>query len=330
MLVMHRGRPLDRGRAPSKEKCWGWRSSPEGTGRHGNVRPADAAKNSESCGEDETTVLCRARNEAKEVLGDYTDAMGRASAKAGFWKMVADRMWEKGFNRDEDQCKGKFHQVMDFYRRLKIHEKWSGLPSYWDMNQTKRKRYNVDFVLRRSWYDVIDPVEKDTYSISLSQLRDPRAQQEAREEAQEKGNYHTTTEGLSEEAGGGSSGGAAGGNRGSIFYSTLGKRKRVASNARETSMKAVTGAMRDHTIAVTRSDRECAKMRCDVARELAIQQLEAQRQTVDKDIAARERVASIMGGKVENGYMVLADAIRSLRSPRNCGGSTQSDCTDSG
>ncbi|GBG84795.1 hypothetical protein CBR_g39171 [Chara braunii] len=99
--------------------------STEGTKERGKVWQVDAPKNTERGREDETTVLCRGRNEMKEVMGDDTEAMGRVREKAGFWKMVADRMWEKGFNCDEEQCKGMFHQALGFYRRLKIHEKWS-------------------------------------------------------------------------------------------------------------------------------------------------------------------------------------------------------------
>ncbi|GBG70515.1 hypothetical protein CBR_g6643 [Chara braunii] len=293
----------------------GYGSSAGGRPQRGHVRPPDAPKNSDRWGEEETTVLCQTRNETKALLGEETEGMGRARAKAGFWKNVEHRMWESGYYRDHDQCKGKFSQVMDFYRRLKIHEGWSGLPSYWDMNQTKRKRYNVDFVLRRSWYDTINAVEKDVDSINLCNLWDSSVEQERWEEANKGAHGGGDTEGVSEDMGGGSEGGTPT-SRPTPFEPTLGKRKRTASNARETSMKAVTGAMRDHTAAVTRSDRECAKLRCDTTRDIAVKQMEVHRETVDKDIAARERVATIGFDKMEKGYVYLADAIRSLREPR--------------
>ncbi|GBG87490.1 hypothetical protein CBR_g45549 [Chara braunii] len=148
----------------------------------GRRRPPNTPKNMDRWGEEETTVLCQARNEAKTFLGEETEAMGRGRAKAGFWKVVEDRMWERGYNRDHEQCKGKFSQVLDFYQCLKIQEGWSGLPSYWDMNQMKRKRYNFDFVIRRAWFDTINVVEKDNDSINLSHLRDSGAKHEWREE----------------------------------------------------------------------------------------------------------------------------------------------------
>ncbi|GBG62286.1 hypothetical protein CBR_g29894 [Chara braunii] len=122
----------------------GYGSSAGGRPQRGRVRLPDPPKNLDRWGEEETTVLCQTRNETKALLGEETEGMGRARAKAGFWKNVEDRMWERGYNRDHYQCKGKFSQVMDFYRPLTIHEGWSGLPSYWDMNQTKRKRYNEE------------------------------------------------------------------------------------------------------------------------------------------------------------------------------------------
>ncbi|GBG85694.1 hypothetical protein CBR_g40424 [Chara braunii] len=160
-------------------------------------------------------------------------------------------MKEKGFNRDRAQCKNKFNQVIEYYWRLKCHEQWSGLPSYWDMNTTKHKKYNVDLVLHRSWYDIIDSVEKDTDSINLSYLRDSGDDPVRQMNTDDMADADGETEGVSDEPGG-ESGGASGGSRSIAFHPTLGKRKRAATNAREASVQAVTGAMRDHTTALTR------------------------------------------------------------------------------
>ncbi|GBG80377.1 hypothetical protein CBR_g30745 [Chara braunii] len=105
--------------------------------------------NNDRWAETETEWLCRFQNEVKDMMGDDTEPYGRARLKVGFWKIVEQRMREKGYNRKDDQCKNKFNlnQILDHYRKLKAHKGWSGLPSYWDMNQTMRRRYNVDFVL---------------------------------------------------------------------------------------------------------------------------------------------------------------------------------------
>ncbi|GBG79430.1 hypothetical protein CBR_g29577 [Chara braunii] len=236
-------------------------------------RPCQVEKNTDRWGETKTEWLCWCRNEAKALMGEETEAFGRARLKAGFWKYEEERMRAKGYNRADDQCKNKFNQILDYYRRLKAHERWSGLPSYWDMNQTRRKKYNVDFVLRRSWYDVIHPVEKDKDSINLSNLMDSGADEERLEDGEgvNDGDGEMDGDGGDPTVGSGSS---AGGSRSTGFDPTLGKRKRTASNARESGVEAVTAAMRAHTTALTRSDLTIAKMRCEATRDIAKQQAE--------------------------------------------------------
>ncbi|GBG76367.1 hypothetical protein CBR_g22114 [Chara braunii] len=295
---------------PSNAESAG-RTSVDNRGKGHAPRPPAPDRNSERWGEDETTMLCTVRNEVKGVMGEESEVLGRARVKAGFWKLVESRMREKGYNRDHEQCKSKFSQIFDFYRKLKAHERWSGNPSYWDMNSTTRKRYNVDFVIRRSWYDSISSSEGDTDSIRLSNLRDSGPEQERMEDGD------GDTAGGSEDAGGGARSGA--------FSPTLGKRKRAVSNAPENSMRAVCGAMRDHSSAITSSDRQCAKLRCDTTLDVARQQADLQRELLREDIASRERVAAIVGDRMNAGYAivgdrmnagyaVLAEAIRSLRS----------------
>ncbi|GBG78595.1 hypothetical protein CBR_g27820 [Chara braunii] len=277
-------------------------------------RPSPADKSSDRWGEEETAVLCRIRNEVKQLMGEETDAYGRDRIKSGFWKMVAQRMKENGVNRSPEQCKNKFNQVHDFYRRLKGHERWSSLPSYWDMNASTRKVYNVDFIIRRSWYDAINSAEKDTDSITLSDLRDLGTEHERREEEEGAGEEDGQAELPTDEDGPGAAGGPSvnEGTRSTAFDPMLGKRKRAVMNARESSMRAITGAMRDHTVALARSDRDCARIRYDATRDVAAQQAELQ-----QDIASRERTVKEYGDRVENAYMAMADAIRSLRAPHN-------------
>ncbi|GBG83651.1 hypothetical protein CBR_g37453 [Chara braunii] len=157
-------------------------TSVDSRGKGAQAQPTAPEKNMERWGEEESTWLCKFRNEVKGLMGEDSESLGRARLKAGFWKVVESRMREKGYNQDHDQCKSKFHQIFDFYRKLKAHERWSGNPSYWDMNSTTRKRYNVDFVIRRSWYDSISSSEGDTDSIRLSNLRDSGSEQERMED----------------------------------------------------------------------------------------------------------------------------------------------------
>ncbi|GBG75647.1 hypothetical protein CBR_g20275 [Chara braunii] len=285
-----------------------------GPSRNPRRRLSSGEKSTDRWGETETEWLCRFRNEVKELMGQETEAYGRARLKAGFWKIVEERMRAKGYTRDHEQCKNKFNQILDNYRRLRADEGWSGLPSYWDMNQTRRKKYNVDFVLRRSWYDIIHLVEKDKDSINLTNLMDSGANDERVENGEGVNDRDGAMEGGSEDNGSGY-GGSPGGSQSTGFESTLGKRKRGAANARESSVQAVTVAMRAHTTALTRSDMECAKMHCQATRDIAKQQVDANRELLQQDIASRERIATIMGDKVESGYYVLADAIRSLHPP---------------
>ncbi|GBG83176.1 hypothetical protein CBR_g36792 [Chara braunii] len=257
-----------------------------------------------------------ARPQGQQVLMiEGTEAYGRAGVKGNFWKFVELCMKEKGYNRDHEQCKNKFNQVIEYYRKLKCHERWSGLPSYRDMNSTRRKKYKVDFVLRRSWYDIIHSVEKDMDSINLTYLRDGGDDPLQHKDIDDMGDADGETEGPSEDPGGGSRV-ASGGSRSTTFEPTLEKRKRVFSNAREASVQAVTSAMRDHTTALTRSNRECAKMQCDTTRDVAKQQAELATQLMQQDLAGRERVATIVGDRVESGYNRLADAILMMGSRR--------------
>ncbi|GBG76038.1 hypothetical protein CBR_g21278 [Chara braunii] len=152
-------------------------------------------------------------------------------------------------------------------------------------------------------------------SINLTYLRDggdnPRRHMDTDDMADADGE----TEGVSDDPGGGSRA-ASGGSRSTTFEPTLGKRKRGISNAREASVQAVTSAMRDHTTALTQSDRECAKMRCDTTHDVAKQQAELATQLMQQDVAGRERVATIVGDRVESGYNRLADAILMMGSRR--------------
>ncbi|GBG82423.1 hypothetical protein CBR_g34799 [Chara braunii] len=200
------------------------RNAVDSRGKGQAARPPTPQRNTDRWAEDETTWLCKFRNEVKGLMGEDSESMGRARVKAGFWKIVESRMREKGFNRDQEQCKSKFSEIFDFYRKLKAHERRSGNPSYWDMNSTMRKRYNIDFVIRRSWYDSISSSEGDTDSIRLSNLRDSGSEQERMEDGDGE------TGGGSEDAGGGDAG-PSGGTRSGAFSPTLGKRKRAVSNA---------------------------------------------------------------------------------------------------
>ncbi|GBG72928.1 hypothetical protein CBR_g12650 [Chara braunii] len=176
------------------------------------------------------------------------------------------------------------------------------------MNQTKRKKYNVGFVLRRSWYDIIYPAEKDKDFMNLSNLMDSGADEERVEDGEGQGLYEPVQFDGGEDPAAGS-GGLAGGSRSTGFEPMLGKRKIAASNARESGVQAVTAAMRAHTTALTRSDLTIAKMPYEVTRDIAMQQAEVHRELVQQDIASRERIANIMGDKVEKGYFVLADLL---------------------
>ncbi|GBG82152.1 hypothetical protein CBR_g34433 [Chara braunii] len=272
-------------------------------------------------------------NEVKSLMGEETEPLGRARLKAGFWKDVEQRMKGKGFNRNAHQCKNKFNTLLDYYRRLKVHEGWSGLPSYWDMNQTRRKKYNIDFVLRRAWYDIIHPVGKDKDSIYLTNLMDSGADEERLEDSERCNDIDGETEGGSEDPAVGSAsslglGSSQGGRRSTGFDPMLSKRRRTAINARELSMQTVTSATCDHTAALTCSDRECMKICCEATRDIARHQAEAHRELMQQDIPSRERIATITGDGVEKGYLVLADAIRSLR-PRRNSPSSRPDSSDS-
>ncbi|GBG81396.1 hypothetical protein CBR_g32070 [Chara braunii] len=186
------------------------------------------------------------------------------------------------------------------------------------MNATRRKEYHVDFVLWRSWYDIIDPVEKDLDTNNLSQLRDPGAEQE-REEGEGMADGEGDADGVSDEAVERGGRGLSGGSRSTAFDPMLGKHKQTNTNARESSVRAVTGAMRDHTQALTRSDRDCTmRMRCEATRDIARQQADVQRELIEHNIAAHERIAGSYGERVGKGCLTLVDAIG--LSPRCQGG----------
>ncbi|GBG62902.1 hypothetical protein CBR_g34274 [Chara braunii] len=186
----------------------------------------------------------------------------------------------------------------------------------------------MSILYRPSLYDIIDSVEKDTESINLSHLRDSGEDRERRVDTDNMADADGETEGVSDEASGGS-GGASGGSWLTAFEPILGKRKRAATNAREASVRAVTGAMRDHTTALTRSDRECLKMQCDATRDVARQQAKVATQLEQQDIAACERVATIVGDRVKSGYTCLADAILRMGSRRRSHSSNEHHSSDS-
>ncbi|GBG67782.1 hypothetical protein CBR_g907 [Chara braunii] len=245
--------------------------------------------NTKRWGDTETDWLCRFRNEVRTLMGEDTEVYGRARLKAGFWKIVEQRMREKGYNRRDEQCKNKFNPIMEYYRRLKAHEK--------------------------SWYDIIDPGEKDKDSIDLSNLMDSGADEERFEDEDDAADHGSGAGGASGDPPAGV-GGSTSGSQGAGIEPTLGKRKRGYVSARESSVQSVTIAMRAHTVALTRSDKECTVMRIEAMRAIATQQVEARRELVLQEIASRERIADRMGERVERGYSALVDVIRSLRSRR--------------
>ncbi|GBG80119.1 hypothetical protein CBR_g30486 [Chara braunii] len=316
----------------------------------GSVDGGKKKKVSNRWGEMETTMLLRRVYEVKTNMGENSEAMGIAPLKQRLWRDVSERMKEARYNREDEDCKNRFHSVCNNYRLVKDHNRWSGNQKYWSMDQATRKANSLDFMMRRDWYDIINVHEVDKDTINPNSLTDPGAGEHnmdnvhdtdvevgdddaEEEEAVEDGSAigggsHTGGSGGGAEpplydcAGGGAgtsvpgqagaSTSASGGSTSSATVTeTLGRRKRCQQNARELAMRAVTEAMRDHTSAQTRSDITHHQI---LREQLTIQDRAAKLtcEVMREDIASRSSNSEKLGERLEKGYAILADAICSL------------------
>ncbi|GBG76385.1 hypothetical protein CBR_g22132 [Chara braunii] len=278
-------------------------------------------------GEEETMKLIRCWYEVKATHDDDSEAWGVAKLKQRLWPDVEKLVREASYDRSDEECKNWWHFVLNNYRAVKDHDKWSGKQKYFTMNETERKRWVLDFLMRREWYDFIDQHEKDKDAINMNDITDLGAETE---------NVGVGDGGAdkSAEAGKGGDDGAGSGtssqpqdNRtntagpsdcarsNAVQGNMAAKRRRGGSNAREVAMGAICGAMRDHTTAQVRSDKEHhAIMREICEKKIAAQERIAKMtcEAMEKDTAARDLRAERMATETRAGYSLLADVIKSL------------------
>ncbi|GBG63605.1 hypothetical protein CBR_g38671 [Chara braunii] len=142
-----------------------------GRARGGHPRP--------QFGEEETMKLIRCRYEVKATHGDDSEAWGLAKLKQRLWPDVEKLMREANYDRSDEECKNRWHFVLNnLYRAVKDHDKWSVKQKYFTMNQMERKRWGLDFLMRREWYNFIDQHEKDKDTINMDDITDPGAETE--------------------------------------------------------------------------------------------------------------------------------------------------------
>ncbi|GBG62182.1 hypothetical protein CBR_g29382 [Chara braunii] len=294
--------------APSVEKA-----VPQEGAQSGPLADKGKKKASNRWGEKETTVLLRNVYEVKTGMGENSEAMGIAPLKK-YWTMDQATRKENGLD---------FLMRREWYDILHVHE-------------GDKDTINPD--------SLTDPGAEDhnranSEDSDVDEGDDPAADDEAGDAGSGGGDGEGGTggEGGTDGSGGargsyggGSVGGggspvpeesgaatsAAGGSRTSATVTeTLGKRRRVQQNACEMAMRVVTGAMRDHTPAQTRSNITHHQI---LREQLTIQERAATMacEVMRKDIAARSGNAENLGERLEKGYLVLADAIRSLSRSR--------------
>ncbi|GBG76927.1 hypothetical protein CBR_g23141 [Chara braunii] len=114
----------------------------------------------------------------KATHGDDSEAWGVARLKQRFWPDMERLMKEAKYDQNDQECKNRWHFVHNNYKAVKDHETWSGEQKYLSMNQADRKRWHLDFLMCREWYDVIDQNEKDNDTICIDYITDPGAETE--------------------------------------------------------------------------------------------------------------------------------------------------------
>ncbi|GBG71439.1 hypothetical protein CBR_g8858 [Chara braunii] len=112
---------------------------------------------------------------------EYDDDQERAQAvKVGAkfkpdpvqWEEMAARMQERGVNKDEEECKGKWAQEMSHYRRIHDYQGESGKPDFFDMNWEEKQQWKIALCMRREVYDVFEECYGKDHSISPPNLSD--------------------------------------------------------------------------------------------------------------------------------------------------------------
>ncbi|KAG6548919.1 hypothetical protein Mapa_009682 [Marchantia paleacea] len=103
----------------------------------------------------ETLILIAAK---KKETSDENDApkRGRTVQDSKKWAAIARFCNEQGVKRDSMQCKKRWHNLYTEYKKIRDHERVSGVESYWVMSVEKRRKSKLARMFEREVYDYMD------------------------------------------------------------------------------------------------------------------------------------------------------------------------------
>ncbi|GBG90431.1 hypothetical protein CBR_g50678 [Chara braunii] len=116
--------------------------------------------------DDETLLLLTLRCAYKAAREEDSEAYGIARSGTKLWKEISKNLIAAGFNRTRDMCKNRWKYVYCNYKDIIDNDKRSGRKSYWDMEVETRVQNQLDFIMRRAWFDHIDKFDKRTQAIN--------------------------------------------------------------------------------------------------------------------------------------------------------------------
>ncbi|GBG64969.1 hypothetical protein CBR_g48718 [Chara braunii] len=103
----------------------------------------------------ETLALVRAkREESYEILREPEGSPPRPSRER--WAFIILKLQSWGVDRDVRTCVRRWENLARYYRKVFMHEHFSGRPSFWTLSFTERKMLNMPFQLERRVYDEMD------------------------------------------------------------------------------------------------------------------------------------------------------------------------------
>ncbi|GBG75969.1 hypothetical protein CBR_g21211 [Chara braunii] len=134
-------------------------------------------------GEEETIFLMKIRSEQLAEKAKDSERKGAAKSNTKVWDEISALLKREGSNREPEECQRRFNTVGRWFNRVKDNNDRSGLLSYWKMSPSQRVGANLNFNMRRTWYDVLAPYNKHSQTANPTHLVDTGLEEEAQTSA---------------------------------------------------------------------------------------------------------------------------------------------------
>ncbi|GBG60633.1 hypothetical protein CBR_g8653 [Chara braunii] len=127
----------------------------------------------------ETLALIRAHGEYRVARAVDSEAIGNACSLNKKWEGISAAVCAAGFCNDDD-CENKWKNLWRWYRKVLVHDRISGVQSYWTMSPEERANDGLKFRLRRSRFDLIDSFNMRNPTVHPEGVVDPGDEEDGR------------------------------------------------------------------------------------------------------------------------------------------------------